>query len=302
MDQGGGDGDPGEDGQRAVAGGEGQGHELALVAELGNEDDAEADEERVHVWGCPWLAADVHARGWGRTMCSRACARSSWGFEVAAVRVRRMMLVVGLMGATLAVVGTAAADSNAGGEQRGHDRACSNPGNTVNNPHCTTGSGSDGGGGGGRPEPDRGHNTDEPEPLVVPERVRPDGDADGDGVPDSHDNCPTVANTSQRNTDGDRFGDACDRDNDADGVADSHDNCPGTANADQADRDGDGAGDACDPREIDDARNLAARAVGVAEQTAAAAEAEAERRAAEVAADVAAAAERLRSELGRRVP
>lgn len=34
---------------------------------------------------------------------------------------------------------------------------------------------------------------------------------------------------------------------DGDGVPDSVDNCPGVANADQSDRDGDGDGDACDP-------------------------------------------------------
>ena len=35
-------------------------------------------------------------------------------------------------------------------------------------------------------------------------------DTDGDGIPDSRDNCPTVANASQTNTDGDGLGDACD--------------------------------------------------------------------------------------------
>lgn len=35
-------------------------------------------------------------------------------------------------------------------------------------------------------------------------------DTDGDGVPDSIDNCPTVANPDQRDTDGDGIGDACD--------------------------------------------------------------------------------------------
>ena len=35
-------------------------------------------------------------------------------------------------------------------------------------------------------------------------------DADGDGVPDAIDNCPTVANPSQADSDGDGIGDACD--------------------------------------------------------------------------------------------
>ena len=40
-------------------------------------------------------------------------------------------------------------------------------------------------------------------------------DADGDGVPDTQDNCPTVANSNQTDSDGDGVGDACDQ-------------CPGT--------------------------------------------------------------------------
>ena len=48
---------------------------------------------------------------------------------------------------------------------------------------------------------------------------------DGDEVRDEVDNCPTVKNGSQLNTDGDGQGDACDSDDDDDGVPDASDNC-----------------------------------------------------------------------------
>ncbi|HEV3474543.1 MAG TPA: hypothetical protein VG602_04185 [Actinomycetota bacterium] len=37
------------------------------------------------------------------------------------------------------------------------------------------------------------------------------GDQDGDGVPDGEDNCRTAPNSEQHDSDGDGFGDACDR-------------------------------------------------------------------------------------------
>ncbi len=73
-------------------------------------------------------------------------------------------------------------------------------------------------------------------------------DNDGDGVLDGNDNCPSDPNPSQKNTDGDDFGNACDSDKDNDGVLNGDDNCPVVANPDgqEADEDGDGKGDACD--------------------------------------------------------
>ncbi len=91
-------------------------------------------------------------------------------------------------------------------------------------------------------------------------------DDDGDGIPNSEDNCPQTPNPDQADADGDGRGDVCDdcpavanasqggcpvgwdggRDSDGDGVPDISDNCPDVPNADQADADGDAIGDACD--------------------------------------------------------
>jgi len=52
--------------------------------------------------------------------------------------------------------------------------------------------------------------------------VPPDGDADGDGVPDSRDRCPNTPANAPVDADG------CPLDSDGDGVPDYKDNCPGT--------------------------------------------------------------------------
>ncbi len=134
-------------------------------------------------------------------------------------------------------------------------------------------------------------DTPKDEPTCVPQRTRPTDtetqkttlyngdytaadDADGDGIQDDIDNCPTMFNPirpmeldrKQTDSDDDGWGDICDpypmcaandttcnddtppteKDTDNDGIKDAEDNCPKNANPDQTDTDGDGKGDACD--------------------------------------------------------
>ncbi|MHC4460646.1 MAG: InlB B-repeat-containing protein [Planctomycetota bacterium] len=58
-------------------------------------------------------------------------------------------------------------------------------------------------------------------------------DTDGDGIPDSEDNCPDVNNPDQDDLDVDGVGDICD-------------NCPNDLNPNQTDSDEDGIGDLCE--------------------------------------------------------
>jgi len=91
---------------------------------------------------------------------------------------------------------------------------------------------------------------------LAPDPANDGPDADADGICDTGDNCPMVANMMQEDGDGDGDGDACDNcpanfnpgqeDADNDGVGDICDNCVNNANNTQADGDGDMVGDACD--------------------------------------------------------
>ena len=58
------------------------------------------------------------------------------------------------------------------------------------------------------------------EQYAVYAYLEADIDADGDGVADPSDNCPTVPNPTQLDTDGDGLGDVCDPDDDNDGFGD----------------------------------------------------------------------------------
>jgi hypothetical protein len=91
--------------------------------------------------------------------------------------------------------------------------------------------------------------------IVKPPNEAPDAppDADLDGVPDTQDNCPAIANGDQSDSDGDGLGDACDElSTQTDGQPTTGDpNVDGEAVCQPPtglpDLDGDGVRDSCDP-------------------------------------------------------
>jgi len=105
------------------------------------------------------------------------------------------------------------------------------------------------------PGSDGSHLTSDLPSVAVGQRLvvhEAPSDADMDGVPDASDNCPSVPNPDQLDSDTDGQGDCCDMDwagwidGDADGVNDNLcDNCPTVPNPLQEDWNHDGIGDAC---------------------------------------------------------
>lgn len=79
-------------------------------------------------------------------------------------------------------------------------------------------------------------------------RVGAATDYDDDGIENTQDNCPYVANPDQEDFDDNQVGDVCESDTDGDGVKDDRDNCVTVANPEQTDVNDNEIGDVCDPQ------------------------------------------------------
>lgn len=82
-----------------------------------------------------------------------------------------------------------------------------------------------------------------------------DLDFDNDGIDNLADNCPNIYNPAQIDNDNDGLGDVCDDDKDGDGILNDEDNCELFWNIEQEDMDSDGIGDFCDNDKDGDAKN-----------------------------------------------
>ena len=84
--------------------------------------------------------------------------------------------------------------------------------------------------------------------VTVSNACGPAPDQDNDGINDFIDNCKTISNPDQKDSNYDGQGDKCDcdSDSDGDGIMDCNDNCPTEQNPDQVDTNINGIGDICD--------------------------------------------------------
>ncbi|MFN7964376.1 MAG: thrombospondin type 3 repeat-containing protein [Acidobacteriota bacterium] len=99
---------------------------------------------------------------------------------------------------------------------------------------------------------------------LIPDDVANKPACSGGATTQCDDNCRTVVNADQADTDSDAVGNVCDNcrsnpntsqlDTDLDGLGDACDNCPTVANPDQIDADVDGSGNPCDPDDDNDGK------------------------------------------------